>query len=106
VFLPLGEYNNRFSVVFMQKELRYQPSEDELYYAYNIGKTIFVYVNSSTDLEVDISLISLSGNEVWGGKLFGKGYHEFTTSVNNGLYIISLSSKDGYYTKKLMLISR
>lgn len=104
-FLSSGIHNERFSVVTSQKDLRHIPSENEYYYSYSSGGSVFVFLKTPMESEVDVSLIDLTGNEVWGGILYGNGYHEFNVNVVTGLYIINLQSEYGSYTKKLMLLN-
>ncbi len=100
-----GDHRNRFSVVFSQKDLRYQPKEDELYYSYCIKSTIHIYSNTPTESKADVALINISGQQVWEGEIYGNGYHEINVQVNSGIYILRLSSVYGFYTNKLLIFN-
>ena len=64
IYISTGEYNDRFSVVFSQKDLLFKPSKGECFYAYNFGNTIFVYINTQLDSKTNVFLINISGQEI------------------------------------------
>ncbi len=103
VYVPAGEYPGRFSLVFAMKDLRYQPDVDEMYYAYNYGNTIYLHVNSDTDIKSDVTLTNLLGQPLWKGTFYGNGYHDFRVNVKQGIYILTVFSENGYYSKKLFI---
>jgi len=103
IYLEAGDYTDRFSIIFTMKDIRYQPGKNDLFYAYNYGNRVYVHINAEVDTKTDVTLINLLGQSLWNGSFYGNGYHDFSVNVKQGIYILNVSSDEGYYTKKLFI---
>ena len=103
IYLEAGDYTERFSIVFTMKDIRYQPGKNDLFYAYNYGNRVYVHVNAEVDTKTNVTLTNLLGQSLWNESFYGNGYHDFSVNVKQGIYILNVSSDEGYYTKKLFI---
>jgi hypothetical protein len=103
VNLAEGEHENRFSIVFSRYDLRYQPGSDESFYLYSSRNRLFIYINQPTGERTDLTIYNMLGQRVLRQQLNGQGYQEMDLDVNSGIYIVTLSSANGVYSKKVFI---
>jgi hypothetical protein len=103
VHLDEGDYENRFSLVFSQYDLRYQPGSDESFHVYSSRNRLFIYINQLSGENTDLSIHNMLGQQILHRQLSGNGYQEMDLDVNTGIYIVSLYSGKGVYSKKVYI---
>jgi hypothetical protein len=103
VHLDEGVYENRFSLVFSQYDLRYQPGSDESFHVYSSRNRLFIYINQLSGENTDLSIHNMLGQQILHRQLSGNGYQEMDLEVNTGIYIVSLYSGKGVYSKKVYI---
>jgi hypothetical protein len=102
-FLNLGQYDNRFSLVFSKKDLRSQPTPDKHFYVYSYRNRLYVYMNLPPGLQADLSVFSMLGQRILHDPLEGNGYREMDLTIPTGVYIVKISSGTEVYTRKIYI---
>jgi hypothetical protein len=103
VNLDNGDYENRFSVVFSRYDLRYQPGSDVPFNVYSSRNRLFIYIDQPSGEKTDLVIHNMLGQKILHRQLTGNGYQEMDLDVNTGIYIVSLSSAKGVYSKKVFI---
>lgn len=103
VYLEEGEYNNRFSLVFSKKDILKDPITIDGFNAYSSDGKIFAGLNLATGDKCEMTLINVEGQVMGKWQLSGYGYHEVPAPVITGIYIVSLQSANGMFSKKLFI---
>ncbi|MCX6256689.1 MAG: T9SS type A sorting domain-containing protein [Bacteroidia bacterium] len=94
---------HRFALIFSLHELNYRPVSGELFYAYESGGKIFVYLNLEQGERGLLSIYNLLGQIVYKEELTGNGYHEIQPGFISGIYIVSLTSGKNVYARKVLI---
>ena len=103
VQLETGDYNNRFAVVFSKKDLRFQPGKDESFHVYSFRNRLYIHINLPPGINVELKVHNMLGQQVLRQPLQGNGYHEVDLDVTTGIYVVSLTSVNGVYTRKVYI---
>ena len=103
VRLEPGDHENRFSVVFSQKDLRFQPGKDESFHVYSFRNRLNVYINLPSGINADLKVHNMLGQQMFRQPLTGNGYHELDMNVSTGVYVVTLLSGNKAYTKKVFI---
>jgi hypothetical protein len=103
VNLTKGDYENRFSLVFSRYDLRYQPGSDEPFHVYSSRNRLYIYIDQPAGERTDLTIHNMLGQKIVHQQLSGNGYQELDLDVNTGIYIVSLSSAKGVYSKKVFI---
>jgi fibronectin-binding autotransporter adhesin len=103
VYLEAGDYFNRFAVVFSNKDLRIQPGKDESYYVYSSRNRLYIYLNLPSGVIGNLKVINMVGQQVLEQPMQGNGYHEIDLNVCTGIYVVTLTSINGIYTRKVYI---
>jgi hypothetical protein len=103
IHLDEGNYENRFSLVFSRYDLRYQPGSDESFYVYSSRNRLFIYINQPSGDQTDLTIHNMLGQQILRTQLSGTGYQEMDLDVSTGIYVVSLNSAKGVYTKKVYI---
>jgi hypothetical protein len=103
IHLASGDYENRFSLVFSRYDLRYQPGSDESYHVYSSRNRLFIYIDQPTGEKTDLVIYNMIGQQMLRQQLSGSGYQELDLNLTTGIYIVSLRSGKGLYSKKVFI---
>jgi hypothetical protein len=90
-------------VVFSKKDLRFQPGGDKTYYVYSYRNRLYIYVNLPPEMQVELKLLNMLGQQVLKQPLPGNGYHEVDLETGTGIYVVCLTSFNGLYSKKVYI---
>jgi hypothetical protein len=104
--LEEGSHEGRFSLVFSDHDLRYQPPAGTVFQVYASGSRLYVYSDLPVGEQADLKVYDLMGNLVFRHQLEGKGYDEFTMEVSTGIYIATIRSSAGACTKKVYMTNQ
>jgi hypothetical protein len=94
-----GTFENRFSLLFSKKDVVTFGAQEKMK-AYAYGKNLFVYTTSEvTDLVIYNSL----GQIMLRTELHDAGYHEISTLLFSGIYVVNLLSNNDRYSKNIFI---
>lgn len=103
VYLTEGIYESRFSLVFSKKDIRKDPITANEFNAYSTNGKIFAGLNLATGDKADMVLVNIQGQVMGKWQLQGYGYHEVAAPAIDGIYIVSIQSPNGVFSKKLFI---
>jgi hypothetical protein len=103
IHLKADLYEDRFSLIFSLKDLQYKPGTHENFYVYSFDGTLYVYLNLGPGEKGSLSVYNMIGQVVYRADLSINGFQEIKTNLNQGIYIIGLSSPKGTYSKKVFI---
>jgi hypothetical protein len=106
VHLAAGDYESRFSLVFSRYDMRYKPDPDESFHVYSSRNRLYIYINQPTGERTDLLIHNMVGQQLLRQQLNGNGYQELDLNVSTGIYIVSLYSANGVYSKKVFINSQ
>ena len=106
VHLAAGNYDDRFSVIFSNKDLRYKPGPGDEFYVYSSGGMLYVYLDLPPEMKCSLVINNMLGQTCYRTELSGNGYHELDPNLVNGLYIVSLITTDSKKSKKIYIGSQ
>jgi autotransporter-associated beta strand protein len=101
--LKAGQYNDRLSLIFSLKDLQYNPSANENFYAYSFREILYIYCKLEPAEKGRLMIYNMMGQMVYSSYLFVNGYQQITTDLQTGLYVLSLTSSKGTYLRKVFL---
>jgi hypothetical protein len=99
--LTQGFYDNRFSVIFSLKDLRYQPRNDEMFYIYSFRNRLYIYSKLDFGKNADITICNMLGQRLFHQTISVNGYLEMDVNYPTGVYIVCLSSGEAVMNKKV-----
>jgi hypothetical protein len=107
LYLPGGEYRNRFFLNFSTKEpvsggSPVTPSNGH-FQAYAAGGTLFVNGNLPPGGQGEIRVFDLRGQLVLKGEISGSTYQQFQTNVATGIYLVNFSAPGITQTQKVLI---
>ncbi len=103
VYLEEGECEDRFSIVFSLKDLRYQPDEDVLFHVYSSRYRLFVYSSLKLGEKASMAVYNMLGQTMYKQDLCTDGYHEFDMNITSGIYVVKIQSSKGKYMRKVFI---
>ncbi len=106
VNLDEGTHDGRFSLMFSNNDLRYQPDEDQNCHVYSYGSRLYVYLNLPVGEQADLEIFNMLGQPVHQSKLNGNGYREMDLKLCTGVYVVTIRSLGGVYTRKVFLYNQ
>lgn len=103
VFLEKGVADNRFSLLLSMNEIQTNAgSRDELVVWYNDGK-VFVYLDLAEGERGEILVTDIPGRIIHREIVSGTGYSPVNLSAANGIYVITLRTVNGIFSKKILI---
>ncbi|SFD78700.1 Por secretion system C-terminal sorting domain-containing protein [Chitinophaga sp. CF118] len=103
LLLEAGKYEQRFSLIFSEKELVNQQAINATFIAYNAGGKIYVYKDLAPGEKGSITLSNIIGQIVLRQEISGNGYHDLGPTFSSGIYIVSFRSQKGLRSKKIFI---
>ncbi|MCW3120631.1 MAG: surface protein [Flavipsychrobacter sp.] len=95
-----GRYDNRFFLMFTNKERNEIPVINSGLNAYSSGGKLFVYLVNG---EGDVVVNNIIGQVIWKEHITSNGFHEINYKFNTGVYITTMLSNMGRQSKKLFI---
>jgi hypothetical protein len=103
VQLEAGEYEQRFSLVFSEKELVDQQTKKETINVYSTGGKVSVYEDLAPGETGCITVSNSAGQVILRQEISGNGYHYLHPVFSSGVYIVSCHSQKGLRSKKIFI---
>ena len=103
IYLPAGDYENRFALVLSLKYLKDYTHSDDEFYVYSSGAKLFVNLNLTSDSGGDIIIYDMLGKNLFQKRFYENGRHEIDLHLNTGIYIVCLLSDTGMHSKKVFI---
>ncbi|GAA3930737.1 hypothetical protein GCM10022209_25830 [Chitinophaga oryziterrae] len=103
VQLEAGKYEQRFSLVFSEKELVNQQTKNETVNIYSAGGKVSVYQDLAPGEKGYITISNISGQVILRQEISGNGYHHLQPVFSSGVYIVSCHSQKGLRSKKIFI---
>jgi len=103
VSLSPGSVNNRFALLFSEKEINGVINESNVFYANIENGKLNVYVNLPVPGVSHLTIHNLLGQVMQQQDLYGNGQHEIDTRLPGGIYILSLQSQQGINSIKIYI---
>lgn len=100
--LGSGQTENRFILLFRNKQYE-GISAPSVWKAYSSGGKVYITLDSISGLSGQLSIISMSGQQIYRQELSNAGLHTLSPPVSPGIYILSFLSSTGNHTKKIIL---
>jgi hypothetical protein len=108
VLLPAGEYANRFSLRFSNKDLNAPVIDavnhkDEPFTIYSAGGKLYVNGELASDKKASISVVNMLGQVIYRSQVSGIVRGAIVSNVASGVYIVHISSDTKNQTKKIFI---
>jgi hypothetical protein len=108
VFLPAGEYFNRFflnleCLTTGQENVELRKDQFKVYSSHGI---VCAEISLLADREGTLSIINITGQKAFDRKIFENGRYEIDPGLKDGLYIVSFVSGDLRISKKIVISRR
>jgi hypothetical protein len=98
-----GSVNNRFALLFSEKEINGVINESNVFYANIENGKLNVYVNLPVPGVSHLTIHNVLGQVMQQQDLYGNGQHEIDTRLTGGIYILSLQSQQGINSIKIYI---
>ena len=98
-----GSVNNRFALLFSEKEINGIINESNVFYANIENGKLKVYVNLPFANESRLTILNVLGQVMQQQTLYGNGQHDIDTRLTGGIYILSLQSQQGINSIKIYI---
>ena len=102
-YVHTGNNENRFSIVFSKKELKYGSGNEGEFLVYSAGKKIFVYAYLAPGETGEITVYNMLGQALGKQKVQENTLHELNFNLHDGVYIVEFSSQSGIKSKKVLI---
>lgn len=103
VMLQARNYSNRFALVFSKRDLSNDPVVTSGLQAYYSSGAVYVYLNQATGDRGDLVITNTLGQIMDRQSLSGYGYHQVPAQFTSGIYIVSIYSRNGVFSRKLFI---
>lgn len=102
IYLDKGTYNSRFSIRFSTEELPFVTDTDQ-FGVYGYGNTTYIYHKLKDGETGELTVTNLQGQLLHKEYLKGSGSKEIRLNNGAGIYVVTLRSSSGVFSKKLFL---
>lgn len=108
VTLPAGEYKNRFSVNFSRiaTSVSEYSGNDDAIKIYCSDGVLKAEINLLKGKEGSLIISNFSGQAIYTDKIYDKGLYELSTSMKDGLYIVSYTTGKTRIFKKIIFLNK
>jgi hypothetical protein len=103
ILLDAANYNDRFSLIISDSDIRYVPSKDTHLYVWANGNKINLYVNLESQEQGTLVIYNLMGQKMLVQTIDGSGYHTMTLYAAPAMYVATLSTAGFEETQKFIL---
>jgi len=102
LYLEAGEYEQRFYLIFSQKDTLYQPA-NAAFNAYGADGRLHVYLELAPGEKGDLVIRNMLGQVIWRKRIASSGHYESDTEFSSGIYLISFYSQKGLRSIKIFI---
>jgi len=103
VQLKSGVFENRFALIFSEKDMEYKAKEKDTFYAsINNGK-LNVFIELASEKKALLKITNTAGLEILKQNLVGDGLHEINHQFTAAMYILNLYTDNGISSFKIYI---
>jgi hypothetical protein len=107
LFLPFGEYENRFFLKFSTKDpVAVTNNTNETFNAYSTGGRLYVNGNLPAGEKGNLTVINMLGQIIYRQEISGNVYQQVNGSFVSGMYVVNFSSAAQKHSKKIFISDR
>jgi hypothetical protein len=111
LFLPSGDYENRFFLKFSTKELdaptgNTNANAEGTFNAYSTGGRLFVNGNLASGEKGNLTVINMLGQVICRQEISGNIYQPVRAAFSSGIYVLNFSSPTKTQSKKIFIGDR
>ncbi len=103
IYMKPGTENNRFSVIFSKKDLRYQPGREELFHVYSYRNRLYICSQLDVSKQAELTIYNIIGQRLLRKPITTNGYQEMDLAYPTGVYIVNISMGDAILNKKVFI---
>jgi len=103
VFLPKGEFSNRFWLKISQTDLVNKPETGNMFLAYCSGDELRIKLMLEPGENALLTVCNTTGQIVWRQDVGGVGYGEIVQHLTSGIYVVSLYRSTGIQSQKVFI---
>ncbi len=103
VHLSSGTVENRFVLLFSEKNLVNSLLDEDTFYANIVNGKLVVFVKLATGDKARLVISNMLGQVMLRDDNFNDGSHEINQSLPSGMYVITLYSQKGMISKKIYI---
>ena len=103
VLLETDNYDDRFSLIISDSDIRYTPSAETHLYVWANGSLVNLYVNLNSQQKGTINLYNLMGQKMITRDIYTSGYHTLNLDAAPAVYIVALATSEYQETQKFIL---
>jgi hypothetical protein len=103
VYLDPGEINSRFYLIFSADKWSNPFSANELFTISRNGEQVWVTINLQFGEKGVLHMLNAQGQALMTKEVFGNEVIYINKQISSGIYILSLFSNKGVYSKKLLM---
>ncbi len=103
IHLDPGTDENRFSLIFSLKDLRYQPGKEDPFYVYSFRNRLYIYSKPEGGKQADLTIYNMVGQRLLHKAIMVEGYQEMDLTYPTGIYVVSLSTGDVVFNRKVYI---
>jgi hypothetical protein len=103
VYLPAGEYADRFRLKLSLVDLIDKPVAPDGFFAWFTGEDLRIKMKLDPEENALISVCNLMGQVVWRQEVSGEGYGEISKRLTTGIYVVSLYRKTGIQSQRIFI---
>lgn len=101
--LPAGDYEGRFFIVFRKQQTNTTPVVTETFTANVTGGTLVIKSKLSSTEKGKLMVSNMLGQILYNQEVNGTNSYTVPVSFANGVYVVSLQSAQGIYSKKIFI---
>lgn len=105
IFLGAGDHTNRFFIQFTNTGtgIQDQFNNDFMFTVYSSGGMLKAQIEGIIEEEGTLEINNLTGQKLYSYKVYEDGYHEFSSSLKSGIFIVSFSSGNKRISRKIFI---
>ncbi|MEP7277368.1 MAG: T9SS type A sorting domain-containing protein [Bacteroidota bacterium] len=109
LFLPSGDYKNRFFLIFSTKELTGVTNNTNAtgtFHAYSAGGRLYVNANLAAGEKANLTVVNMLGQVICRQEVTGNIYQPLNAHFTSGVYVVNLSGSVQKQSKKIFIGDR
>jgi hypothetical protein len=106
IHLGSGTVENRFALLFSEKDLVQIAYANETFYAYFANGKLNIVTELPGEKEAKLIVSNMLGQVLLQKNLYGNGSHEIDTFLPTGMYVLTLYTKHGLHSVKIFIPNR
>jgi hypothetical protein len=106
VSLLKGTHENRFYLVFSHKPPGLYPFFGDVFDAYGAEGNLHVLLYLKSGGQGEIMVTNMTGQLILKRPISGFGLHAYEANWSTGVYVVSFVSKEGIFSKKVVIANK